>query len=79
MNDTVNKRYFIGDKLVVDWLVNHTNNSYDTAHDINLKFSYNGVQIIESTFKKSGESSQPIVNNKVSVADLQQGRSWTSC
>ena len=74
LNDTITKRYFIGDEVKVEWRVNHTNNSYDEARDVNIEFSSNTLDIVSGIYERGekGENAIP-GNHKIPVGTLPQG------
>ena len=80
-NITAMKKYLVGDKLYVDWLVSHTSNtSYESAKNVRITFYSNTLKILNGTYNTPNNSGNSLtVNNKfrsgeINVATLAQGR-----
>ncbi|KAL9974032.1 hypothetical protein ACROYT_G020561 [Oculina patagonica] len=83
-NDTASNRYLIGDKLFVNWTVNHMENtSYEDAQNVRVSFYSNTLQILEGTYDEPGGSDQPLTINshfqsgEIAVATLAKGQQIT--
>lgn len=81
-NITAMKKYLVGDRLFVDWMVSHTyNTSYESAKNVRITFYSNTLKILQGTYNTPNNSGNNLtVNNErfrsgeINVATLAQGR-----
>ena len=80
LNETSAKRYFIGDKLDVNWVVQHTyNTSYEDAKNVRISFYSNTLKLLQGTYDKPGHSGQSLTirdafhSGEIVVSNLTQG------
>lgn len=80
-NESYTKRYLIGDRLVVDWVVQHTyNTSYEDAENVTISFNSNSLKILSGTYRISSGSETPLTlkdnfsSNAIEVAQLAMGK-----
>lgn len=53
-NDTISNRYLIGDVLLVNWTVEHMENtSYEEAKNVRVSFYSNTLKILKVTYNDS--------------------------
>lgn len=81
LNITAMKKYLVGDRLFVDWLVSHTyNTSYEGAKNVRITFYSNTLKILQGTYITPPNSGNNLtVNNEfrsdeINVAALAKGR-----
>ena len=80
-NDTVSNRYLIGDVLLVNWTVEHMENtSYEDAKSVRVSFYSNTLKILSATYSAPNSASQSLGtkdefhSNEILVPALSQGK-----
>jgi len=84
LNDTATKRYLIGDKLFVNWAVEHTyNTSYEDAENVRISFHSNRLKIMQGTYDEPSNQGNPLTmsddfhSDEISVPTLAKGQQVT--
>ena len=76
-NDTISNRYLIGDRLFVNWTVEHMENtSYEDAKNVRVSFYSNTLKILTATYNgsQSFTMKDDFHSNESSVPTLSQGK-----
>lgn len=83
-NDTARKRYLIGDRLLLNWVVQHTyNTSYEDAKDVRISLYSNTLKFLNGTYDTPTSQGNPLLINdafhtgEISVPTLAQGNQVT--
>ena len=78
---TAMKKYLVGDRLFVNWMVSHTfNTSYESAKNVRITFYSNTLKILNGTCDTPNNlGNNLILNNEfhsgeINVPTLAQGR-----
>lgn len=80
-NDTVSNRYLIGDLLLVNWTVEHMENtSYEDAKSVRVSFYSNTLKFLNATYSDPNSVSQSFTmkddfhSNEITVPTLSQSK-----
>lgn len=80
-NDTVSNRYLIGDELLVNWTVEHMENtSYEDAKSVRVSFYSNTLKFLNATYSDPKSGSQSFTmkddfhSNEITVPTLSQNQ-----
>lgn len=80
-NDTVSNRYLIGDTLLVNWTVEHMENtSYEDAKSVRVSFYSNTLKISKVTYNDPNSVGQSLTikdefhSDEIFVSTLSQGK-----
>ena len=82
-NMTAMKKYLVGDRLIVNWMVSHTSNtSYESAKNVRITFYSNTLKILHGTYNTPSNSGNNLILNnntefhsgEINVPTLAQGR-----
>ncbi|XP_073252900.1 uncharacterized protein [Porites lutea] len=81
-NMTAMKKYLVGDRLIVNWMVSHTSNtSYESAKNVRITFYSNTLKILHGTYNTPSNSGNNLILNnntefhsgEINVPTLAQG------
>ena len=76
-NETISKRYLIGDLLFVNWTVEHMENtSYEDAKSVRVSFYSNTLKILKVTYNASQSLTMKddFHSDEIVVSTLSQGK-----